>query len=71
MEILDIRDNFLKEESVDEMSKLIRTCNKLHSLNVSDCNLTKDDNEKIITALEESKIKYEKLGYNYDELNEV
>lgn len=52
MEILDIRDNFLKEESVDEMSKLIRTCNKLHSLNVSDCNLTKDDNEKIITALE-------------------
>jgi Ran GTPase-activating protein (RanGAP) involved in mRNA processing and transport len=47
-----VRDNFIKEEVAQEVAALIRDCPELRALNLSDCNLTEDENEVIITALE-------------------
>ena len=69
LELLDIRDNFLSEEAVNEMGQLIKTHDKLKALNISDCNINETDNDVIISALEVTKSKIEKLGYNYAELN--
>ncbi len=52
LEILDIRDNFLKEEAAEEMALLIQEIKTLHSLNISDCNLAEDENKVIIDAIE-------------------
>lgn len=48
LELLDIRDNFLKEETIEEMAKLIRTCKHLKALNISDCNIEEKENNAII-----------------------
>lgn len=69
LELLDIRDNFLKEETIELMGKLIQSCKNLKALNISDCNIEEDENDIIIEALEKSEVKLEKLGYNYAELN--
>lgn len=51
LEILDIRDNFLKEEAIEEMAKLIKETKTLKGLNLSDCNMEEEDNDAIIEAL--------------------
>lgn len=52
LELLDIRDNFLKEETIEEMAKLIKASKNLKALNISDCNIEEDENDSIIEALE-------------------
>lgn len=69
LELLDIRDNFLKAEAVEEMAKLITASKHLVALNISDCNIEEDENDAIIDAIESSGTKLHKLGYNYAELN--
>lgn len=69
LELLDIRDNFLKAEAVEEMAKLIKASKNLVALNISDCNIEEDENDTIIEAIEQSENKIQKLGYNYAELN--
>lgn len=54
LELLDIRDNFLKEEATKEMVKLIMNAKNLRALNISDCNIEEEDNNLIIQALEDS-----------------
>ncbi|KRX04355.1 hypothetical protein PPERSA_03595 [Pseudocohnilembus persalinus] len=69
LEILDIRDNFLKEEAIEEMAKLIKETKTLKGLNLSDCNMEEEDNDAIIEALQESTNDFQKFGYNYNELS--
>lgn len=54
LEVLDIRDNFLKEEAATEMATLIKTISSLRALNLSDCNMEEEENEVIIEALANS-----------------
>jgi len=49
---LDISDNFINEESVNVFCEFLEKCETLENLNVSDCNIQEDDNEKIVAALE-------------------
>eukprot|EP01017_Pseudomicrothorax_dubius_P046883 TRINITY_DN8324_c0_g3_i2.p1 TRINITY_DN8324_c0_g3~~TRINITY_DN8324_c0_g3_i2.p1 ORF type:complete len:356 (+),score=102.93 TRINITY_DN8324_c0_g3_i2:1418-2485(+) len=69
LETLDVFDNYIKGAAVDELCKLIQTHPKLHTLNVSDCNIKEEDNEKIVEALEATAdLKLTRIGYNYNEL---
>ena len=52
LEILDVRDNYMKETAAKEMGVLIQKSKKLRCLNLSDCNMNKEENEYIIQALE-------------------
>ena len=52
LEILDVRDNYVKEDAAKEMGVLIEKSKKLKCLNLSDCNMEKEENEFIIKAFE-------------------
>lgn len=52
LEVVDISDNYLKEQAAKEMGVLIQKCKKLKALNLSDCNMEKDENEYIIDGLQ-------------------
>ena len=56
LEVLDVSDNFIKEEAGEELSKVVVKCNNLISLNLSDCNMDKSENDVIVKSLEEVKI---------------
>ena len=49
---LDIADNFINDESVEKFADFLEKNETLESLNVSDCNIQKEDNEKIVAAFE-------------------
>lgn len=55
LETLDIKDNFINEDSVGVFCNFLGKCESLVNLNVSDCNIQEDDNERIVEAL---KVKY-------------
>lgn len=52
LEVVDVRDNYVKGQSAKEMGTLIQTCKKLKGLNLSDCNMEKEENDYIISALQ-------------------
>lgn len=52
LEVVDVRDNYVKGEAAKEMGVLIEKSQKLKALNLSDCNMEKEENEFIIKALE-------------------
>jgi Ran GTPase-activating protein (RanGAP) involved in mRNA processing and transport len=65
----DLCDNFVREEATTEMTNIIKNCENLRNLNLSDC-LNEGENEAIITAFEESKNRnFERLGFNFIELD--
>eukprot|EP01015_Nassula_variabilis_P001574 TRINITY_DN1084_c0_g1_i23.p1 TRINITY_DN1084_c0_g1~~TRINITY_DN1084_c0_g1_i23.p1 ORF type:complete len:324 (+),score=72.25 TRINITY_DN1084_c0_g1_i23:66-1037(+) len=70
LEALDVQDNYIIEGSVDALISIIYNSEKLKVINVSDCNISEDSNERIIEALEATNLKFEKFGYNYNELND-
>lgn len=49
---LDICDNFINEESVEKFSEFLEKNDSLVNLNVSDCNIQKADNKRIVAAFE-------------------
>jgi Ran GTPase-activating protein (RanGAP) involved in mRNA processing and transport len=50
------------------MCKIIKECETLKNLNLSDC-LNEGENESIVNAFEESKNRnFERLGFNFIEL---
>ena len=57
LEVLDIQDNFLKGKAAEEMALVIKQCKNLKALNVSDCNITEDENDLLIAALQVKKTK--------------
>lgn len=65
---LDISDNFINEEAVEVFADFLESSESLENLNVSYCNIQEDDNERIVEALEKSKSKIQRIGYNYNEL---
>jgi len=52
LEVLDIRDNYVKGEAAKEMGVLIDKSKNLKCLNLSDCNMEKEENEFLIKAFE-------------------
>lgn len=56
LEVLDVSDNFIKEEAGEELSKVVGKCNNLVSLNLSDCNMEQSENDVIVKSLEEVEI---------------
>lgn len=65
----DLCDNFVREEATTEMTNIIKNCENLRNLNLSDC-LNEGENEAIISAFEESKNRnFERLGFNFIELD--
>lgn len=58
LEILDVRDNYVKGEAAKEMGSLIEKSKNLRCLNLSDCNMEKEENEYIIKGLEVGIIVY-------------
>ena len=52
LEIVDVSDNYVKEKAAQEIGILIQKCKKLKSLNLSDCNMEKEENEQIINGFE-------------------
>ena len=69
LEVLDLRDNFLHNASLVELSNLITSNTTLKSLNLSDCNIEEEDNPLVISAFEATNVKLSKFGYNYNQLN--
>jgi len=68
---LDISDNFINEESVEKFCEFLEKNESIKNLNVSDCNIQKDDNKRIVESLEKSKASLKRLGYNHNELFDV
>jgi len=68
--LLDIRDNFIHQNTAPVLAHFISSVTTLNALNISDCNIETGYNEHIISAIETSKINIVKLGYNYGELND-
>jgi Ran GTPase-activating protein 1 len=52
LELIDVRDNYMKNEAAKELSVLIKESNKLHSLNLSDCNMESQENVYFVEAFE-------------------
>lgn len=50
LEYLDIADNFVKDEATNELGELIVECKHLRVLNISDCNITEEQNNIIVAA---------------------
>jgi len=71
IEVLDISDNFIAEESVDKFCDFLQINETIRTLNVSDCNIDLKGSTKIVEALEKSKAILEKVGYNRNELRET
>jgi len=71
LDTLDISDNFINEESVEKFCEFLEKNESIKNLNVSDCNIQKDDNKRIVEALEKSKASLRRLGYNHNELSDV
>lgn len=69
LETLDIRDNFVHEQTTAKLVELIVKSEQLHSLNISDCNIQNSQNDEILEALGKVK-KLVKLGFNYAELSD-
>lgn len=68
---LDICDNFINEESVEKFSEFLEKNDSLVNLNVSDCNIQKADNKRIVAAFEKNAAKIQRIGYNHNELSDV
>lgn len=47
---LDISDNFINGDAVPVFCEFLEKAKALQNLNVSDCNIQEDDNEKIVEA---------------------
>ncbi|EGR29208.1 ran gtpase-activating protein 1, putative [Ichthyophthirius multifiliis] len=71
LELLDVRDNFISEEAVIELVNLLKKTKNLKALNISDCNIQEKENTAIVEAIAISENKLVKLGYMYNELNDV
>jgi Ran GTPase-activating protein 1 len=71
LDTLDISDNFINEESVEKFCEFLEKNESIKNLNVSDCNIQKDDNKRIVESLEKSKASLRRLGYNHNELSDV
>lgn len=69
LEVVDVQDNYVKEMTADHVAGLIKSNSHLKALNLSDCNMTEEENAKIIAALEEAQLSLEKVGYNYNSLS--
>ena len=69
LETVDVQDNYVKEQTADHLANLIKSNVNLKNLNLSDCNMTEEENEKVISALEHSTVLIEKFGYNYNSLS--
>ena len=52
IEILNLQDNFIVGKGVDGLCKFIQNAKNLRVLNLGDCNIKRDMNELIISALE-------------------
>lgn len=66
---IDVQDNYVKDATADHLANLLRRSTSLKALNLSDCNMTEEENAKIIDAMKDGKLRLEKIGYNYNSLS--
>lgn len=67
---LDVNDNFVRKTATTELALLLKQNLALRNINLSDCLVSKE-NEEVVTAFEESENRqWERIGYNYAEIDE-
>lgn len=69
LEIVDVQDNYVKEKTARNLANLVKSNKQLKCLNLSDCNMTEEENEVLLEALEDAELSLEKVGYNYNSLS--
>lgn len=69
LEFVDVQDNYVKEQTASNLANLVKSNKNLKNLNLSDCNMTEEENEVLLDALEEANLALEKVGFNYNSLS--